>query len=189
MRVDRLEKKNGKPVLFSRGQEIGEFDLVVGTFGLHSQAARLFESFGFGYARPQTINAAIGEIGLDRSIISEYFGSSIHLFLLPTKNIKFGAMIPKDGYVTLCILGKNVTGNVVDDFLAHPKVRAVLPESIQLKLDCRCFPKMNVGAPKKPFADRVVRRRVHEALQRRHRRRLHHGEGCREDRRVPRGWQ
>lgn len=154
--IDRLDKKNGKPVLFSRGQEIGEFDLVVGTFGLQSRAARLFENFGFGYTRPQTITAAIGEIGLDRSIISEYFGNSIHLFLLPTKDIKFGAMIPKDSYVTLCVLGKNVTGKVVDDFMAHPKVRAVLPESIPLKLNCRCFPKMNVGAPKKPFSDRVV---------------------------------
>ncbi len=155
-KIDGVERKNGRPRLFSKGQEMGEFDLVVGAFGLSSKTAKLFEGAGFGYRRPEMITAAMGEVALEGSVVSECFGNSIHLFLLPTKDIKFGAMIPKDSYVTLCVLGKNVTGKVVDDFMAHPKVRAVLPESIPLKLNCRCFPKMNVGAPKKPFSDRVV---------------------------------
>ncbi len=155
-KIDGVERKNGRPRLFSKGQEMGEFDLVVGAFGLTSPTAKLFEEVGFGYRRPGMITAAMGEVALEREIISEYFGNSIHLFLLPMKDIKFAAIIPKDNYVTVCILGKNVTGKVVDDFIAHPKVRAVLPDSVPVKLSCRCFPRMNVGAPKKPFSDRMV---------------------------------
>ena len=155
-RIDRVEYRNKRPVLFSQGQKILEADLVVGAFGVNSQTAKVFEDMGFGYKKPAAVRAAIAEIGLEKGIISEHFGNSIHLFLLPIKDIKFAAMIPKGTYITLCMLGKNLTAEKVEEFLNHSVVKSVLPETMKYELNCRCLPNLNVEAPKKPFTDRVV---------------------------------
>ena len=155
-RIDRIEYKKERILLFSKDDKINEADLVVGAYGVNSATAKLFEDFGFGYKAPATTTAAIAEVGMDTSILSDYFGNSIHLFLLPIKDIKFAAMIPKGTHVTLCILGRNMNANTVTDFLIHPVVKRVLPEKSAYEIICRCLPKMNVKAPKKPFADRVV---------------------------------
>ncbi|MEW6110307.1 MAG: hypothetical protein AB1632_14240 [Nitrospirota bacterium] len=156
LRVDRVEYRNNKPVLFSKDQELMEADLVVGAFGVNSTAATIFENIGFGYKEPPTITAGIVEMHMGEDIVREYFGNSIHLFLLPDSNLKFAAMIPKGPYVTLCILGKNVNADIVDDFMNKPIVKKVLPGSEHYKIACRCLPKMNIGAPQKPFTHRVV---------------------------------
>lgn len=156
LKIDRVEYKNKKLVLFSKDCEVIDADLVVGAFGVNSATAKIFVDVGFGYTQPDTTTTAIVEIGLDKDIILEYFGNSIHLFLLPHKDIKFSAMIPKETYVTLCILGKNINANKVNDFLDNPIVKNVLPKKVMYKIECRCLPKINVGAPRKPFTDRVV---------------------------------
>jgi flavin-dependent dehydrogenase len=133
-----------------------EADLVVGAFGVNSSAGKLFEGMKFGYAEPPTVTAGIAEIKMSEEVISEYFGNSINLFLLPEKGIKFAALIPKGAYVTLCILGKDMKAGTVEEFMNKPVVRGVLPETGQYKIECNCLPKMNVGAPKRPFTHRVV---------------------------------
>jgi flavin-dependent dehydrogenase len=155
-RIDRIEFKNGKPVLFSKDSEVMQADLVVGAFGINSTSGKIFEDLHFGYREPDNVTAAITEISMGEDVIAEHFGNSIQLFLLPDKGIKFGAMIPKGPYVTLCILGTEVGPKTIDDFLNKPVVKAVLPTSAPYTLACRCLPKMNVGAPHTPFADRVV---------------------------------
>lgn len=65
-------------------------------------------------------------------------------------------MVPKGPYVTLCILGNELSSETVDRFLEKPVVKKVLPGAEQYKIECRCLPKMNVGAPRMPFSDRVV---------------------------------
>lgn len=156
IKIDRIEYKNKRPILFSQEQKIQEAELVVGAVGIKSQTSKILEDMGFGYIKPETITASIAEIGMDRSIVSEYFGDSVHLFLLPNKDIKFAAMIPKGTCVTVCILGKNINANTLNEFIDNPVVKGVLPKTITYKIDCRCLPKMNVRAPKIPFSDRVV---------------------------------
>lgn len=43
---------------------------------------------------------------------------------------------------------------MVNALLDHPVVKKVLPEKYEI--NCRCLPKMNIGAPKVPFTDRIV---------------------------------
>ena len=108
-----MNTKTKDPFYFLKSQKIQEADLVVGAIGVKSQTSKIFEDMGFGYKKPETVTAAIAEIGMDRSIVSEYFGDSVHLFLLPNKDIKFAAMIPKGTCVTVCILGKNINADTV----------------------------------------------------------------------------
>ncbi len=155
VRVDRIEIRDRKPVLFSKDWELGQFDLLVGAFGVNSTTPKMFEEIGFGYKEPPTVTTAIAELLLGEEKVEKHFGNSVHLFLLPDKGMKFAAMIPKGAYVTLCVLGKEMHANTVSDFLEKPVVKNVL-EDIPYTVECRCLPKMNAGAPLKPFTDRVV---------------------------------
>jgi flavin-dependent dehydrogenase len=156
LKIDRIESKNGKPVLFSQDHEIQDADLVVGAVGVKGSSTKIFEDMGFGYRTPSTVTAAIAEISMDPGIISEHFANCVQLFLLPIKDIKFAAIIPKSTYLTVCILGKNMNPQVIDNFLDHPVVKSIFPGKQQFQVDCRCLPKMNVAAPRISFTDRVV---------------------------------
>jgi len=156
LKVDRVETGGGLPRLYGGGELLQEADLVIGAFGVNSPSAGIFASRGFGYRPPRTMKAAIAEIGCDETVISEHFGSSIHLFLLPGKGVKFAALIPKKTYLTLCILGREMSRSGVDSFLSHPVVQKALPPSLPFEPACRCLPKMNVGAPPAAFDDRIA---------------------------------
>jgi flavin-dependent dehydrogenase len=156
IKIDRIEYNNIRPVLYANGRKIQEPDLAVGAIGVKSQTYKIFEDMGFGYRRPETVTAAIAEISMNRNAISEYFGNSVHLFLLPIKGVKFAAMIPKGTYITVCILGKNIGMDTVNDFLDNRVVKSVLPNTETYTVNCRCLPKMNVRAPKIPFNHRVI---------------------------------
>ena len=154
--VDRVIFESGRPVLYSGEEKLTSADLVVGAFGVNGRKKPVFEGTDFGYSYPATTRTAIAEIPLEPGYISEKFGNSIHLFLLPVKNIKFAALIPKNSYVALCMLGRKLDRNRMKEFLGHPKVKQLFPEGKLEELSCMCLPIMNVGAPSKPTADRVV---------------------------------
>jgi flavin-dependent dehydrogenase len=156
LKIDRVHKRNQRAVLYSQKEVVQETDLVVGAFGVNCKTPPIFEDIGFGYDSPRIITAAIAEIGADRETLAECFGSSIHFFLLPVKEIKFAAIIPKGSYATLCVLGKEMNQRKMKDFLEHPVVKNVLPESDCYDLGCICLPKMNIGAPKISYADQIV---------------------------------
>jgi flavin-dependent dehydrogenase len=155
-RIDNITLKGGKPALFSQENELADFDLVVGAFGVNGNAAKMTEALGFGYQEPKVVTAAICELVMAPDILAERFGNAIHLFLLPDRELKFAALIPKGPYVTLCILGKELSTEQVNAFLENPIVKRVLPDPGKFSIQCRCLPKMNVAAPKVPFMDRLV---------------------------------
>ncbi len=155
-KIDRIAYHDKRPVLFAGEVKVQEPDLVVGAVGVKSQTFKIFEEMGFGYRRPETVTAAIAEMHMEKDLISERFGTSVNLFLLPVKDMKFAAIIPKGTYVTLCILGRNIDHTTVNDFVDHPIVKSVLPDKGTYEISCRCLPKMNIRAPEVAVADRVV---------------------------------
>jgi flavin-dependent dehydrogenase len=154
--IDRIEYRKGKPVLYSRQQELMEADLVAGAFGVNSATAKQFAGMNVGYQEPAVVTAAIAELSMGSEVVADCFGNSIHLFLLPDAGIKFAAMIPKGSFVTLCILGTKVNAKTIDSLLERPVVKQVLAKAGDYKIECRCLPKMNVGAPNMPCKDRMV---------------------------------
>ena len=154
VKIDRIEMRESRPVLFSQETELMTADLMVGAYGL-STTSKLFEGLGFGYHEPPAITTAIAELKMTEETVHDVFGNTINLFLLPDKGLKFAAMIPKGDYVTLCLLGTTIEADTVTKFLAKPIVKRFL-DSTAYTVECRCLPKMNVGAPKVPYTDRVV---------------------------------
>lgn len=156
IRIDRIEYKDNRPILFSNNEKIIEPELVVGAIGINSHNIKMFEGINFGYSMPKLKTALIAEMSMDEDKIKEYFGNSIHIFLIPNKSIKFAAMIPKGHYITICIIGMDSRGGVLNEFLYSEVIGRIIPKSVDYKIECRCLPKLNVGAPKLPFTDRLV---------------------------------
>jgi flavin-dependent dehydrogenase len=90
--------------------------------------------------------------------IHSSFGSSMHVFLLDIPHITFGALIPKDNYVTLVLLGKDIDKKVVKDFITSDEVRSCFPKDFPMEraMTCTCYPYVNVKQGNHPFAERVV---------------------------------
>ncbi len=72
--------------------------------------------------------------------------------------LTFAAIIPKGEFATLVLLGDEIDKELVGRFLAAPEVVRCFPEGIDIPncFDCQCYPKINVRAAVRPYADRLV---------------------------------
>jgi flavin-dependent dehydrogenase len=135
-----------------------EYDLVVSAVGLNKQTYELFKNVCPSFVPPKTTRTYISEIYLDAEKIDEYFGNSMHVFLLDLPSIKFGALIPKGHYVTLVLLGSDINKDVVSGFLNSETVKKVFPPGTDIStlMPCQCFPYINVEGAKSAYSDRVI---------------------------------
>jgi flavin-dependent dehydrogenase len=135
-----------------------KYDLVIGASGLNPRTLKLFQKIIPDYKPPKTTKTFICEFHLGFETINTYFGNSMHVFLLNLPHIKFGALIPKNNYVTLVLLGSEINKEIVDSFTNSESVRACFPKGIELNQinPCQCFPSINIKNGKNPYSDRVV---------------------------------
>jgi hypothetical protein len=54
------------------------------------------------------------------------------------------------------MLGEDLDDELVEKFLANPEVKRCFPGGEVPRPACHCYPRINVAAARKPFADRVV---------------------------------
>ncbi|MCP4253410.1 MAG: hypothetical protein GY775_08360 [Candidatus Scalindua sp.] len=157
VRIENIKLNNGRPVIFSKKDQLPDADLVVGACGINTKIIQSFEELGIGYTRPSTIKAYQSEIHIGEQNVSDMFGNAVYVFLINQPGVKFAAITPKGSYVTISMLGKDVTRQTVIDFLNHPEVKKKFPDSWDIPdAFCRCVPKINVGAARHPFTDRIV---------------------------------
>ncbi len=135
-----------------------KYDLVIGAIGLNARTLKLFENICPSFKPPKTTKTHICEFYLGEERVDEYFGDSMHVFLLNLPNIKFGALIPKGPYVTLVLLGSNINKEIVSAFLNAKPVKECFPEDLDLKsaMPCQCYPSINMDGAKSAYGDRVI---------------------------------
>jgi flavin-dependent dehydrogenase len=157
-KVTSLERTDDGINLSSRKGGEKKYDLVVGAAGLNPKTLSLFKGICPAYLSPETTKTHICEFYLDPKVVDEYFGNSMHVFLLDVPNIKFGALIPKGHYVTLVLLGSNINRDIVKSFLDTKEVRQCFPPDIDLEkiIPCFCFPTINIKAAKSAYSDRAI---------------------------------
>ena len=157
VRIEDIKLNNGKPIIFSKRGQLPDADLVVGACGINTKIIKRFEELGTGYTCPATIKAYQSEIHIGEQNVSDLFGNAVYVFLINQPGVKFAAITPKGSYVTVSMLGQDITRQTVMDFLNHPEVKSKFPDSWNIPdAFCRCVPKINVGAARHPFADRIV---------------------------------
>ena len=144
--------------LTTKGQQKARYDLVVGAVGLNGKTLDLFQSICPSFVPPETTKTYISEFQLDPEMIDKHFGNSMHVFLLNLPHIKFGALIPKDNYVTLVLLGSDINKEIAASFVNSESVRKLFPPGMKLEdiTPCKCFPSINVKGAKLAYDDRVV---------------------------------
>ena len=103
-----------------------EADVVVGAFGLDEGSISMFKRTT-SYRPPKSLN----------SIVTKYvpyadseidFGTYIHAFLPNHPKIEFGGITPKCSHVTINIAGQAIDAPLMQEFLKHSEVRAVLAD-------------------------------------------------------------
>lgn len=135
-----------------------KYDLVVGAAGLNIKTLEMFSSICPGYIPPKVTRTYINEFYLKQDKVDSYFGNSMHVFLLNLPNITFGALIPKENYVTLVLLGEDIDKEIVASFIDSEQVKGCFPKDLHLDdaTQCKCYPFINIKSAKNSFADRVV---------------------------------
>jgi len=144
--------------LTTKDETKARYDLVVGAVGLNGKTLNLFKSICPSFEPPETTKTYISEFQMEPELIDKHFGNSMHVFLLNLANIKFGALIPKDNYVTLVLLGNDINMEIASSFVNSEAVQRLFPPGIILEdiTPCKCFPSINVKGAKLAYDDRAV---------------------------------
>lgn len=103
-----------------------------------------------GYRQPQTETMAQDEIHMP----GEQYTKNIHIFFDHPQGLIFGALIPKNRYVNISLLGHNLPGDAVTQFLTHHEMPG-LPSQPNGLL-CGCTPKVSVAPARGFFGDRFA---------------------------------
>jgi hypothetical protein len=80
--------------------------LLAVAVGVNSASLKLIEALPLGYRPPRTSKTHISEFLLGREAIEKHQGHSMHVFLLNIPRLEFAALIPKDDFLTFCLLGR-----------------------------------------------------------------------------------
>ena len=157
-KVDAVDFGGDLPVVAPRGGEPCAYDLVVGATGVNAAPKNLFEDAHVEFEAARTARTYISEFRFGQERIQELLGDAMHVFLLDIPSLQFGAIIPKGEFATLVLLGEGIDKEMVGRFLAAPEVRGCFPEGLDIPncFDCQCYPKINVQAAVRPYADRLV---------------------------------
>jgi len=156
-RVEAIDWADGRPRVTTKKGEAGVYDLLVAAVGVSGGGLKLMESIGVGYQAPETTKTYICEFLLGEETIEQYFGSSMHVFLLDIPRLEFAAIIPKGEFVTVVMLGDAIDKALVDAFLGSAEVKACFPADFVVPEEhCRCFPSINIKGSPQPYADRAV---------------------------------
>ena len=146
----------GRPRITSTDGSSQDYDLLVMAAGVNSRALDLFSNAAPLFKPPAVQRTFICEFRLGPDTIREWFGTSMHVFLLDIPRLVFAAIIPKGEFVTLCLLGDDLDQELVEAFLDSPEVKRCFPGSVVPPLACHCFPHINVEAAVRPYGDRIV---------------------------------
>lgn len=157
-KITELERCDDGIIVKSKKSVNKKYDLVVGAVGLNKKTLNMFQAISKQFVPPEVTRTYISEFYLGQGQVDKYFGGSMHVFLLNLPNITFGALIPKDDYVTLVLLGKDIDKETVEKFITAEQVKGCFPKKIMLQdaAPCKCYPFINVKGAKKPYDNHVV---------------------------------
>ena len=156
-RVDQLAWVDGHPQITTRGSEPSTYDLLVVSTGVNTAFLKILQEVMPSFQPPTTAKTYICEYYFDADTVEKYLGNSFHAFLLDIPDLEFAAIIPKGKYVTVCLIGSQITPELIQNFLTAPEVKAMMPPDWDVQqMNCHCSPKMNIRMTCEPFADRLV---------------------------------
>jgi len=157
-RAVRSIRRNGdRPLIEDADGNLIEYDLVVIASGINSPLKKFISMIDPSMKPPSHKKAGIREIYLGEENIGPVLGSSMHTFMVNVPGMEFAAIIPKGEYASICALGKNIDRATLDSFMNSRTVRHLMPADWEpSEFQCRCLPKLAMGAANRPYTDRIV---------------------------------
>ena len=133
-------------------------DLVVCAFGLNTKMISHLKSLAFGYQPPRTLKAYQAEYLLGRDFIKKKYGNNIYIFAMGLKRLRFVAIVPKDEYITVSLVGReDANKNDLAEFMKSKLMGEILPDGwLMSNKYCHCQPLIATTPAKHPFTDRLV---------------------------------
>lgn len=150
--------ENGRPLIKTKNNLEKSYDLIVAAVGLDNKSLGIVKGANVKFQPPSTTKTYIREFFLGEELVSQYFGNSMHVFLMDIPNLEFGALIPKGHYVTLVLLGNEIDKKLVQLFLTSQQVISCFPKEWDLTkiVSCQCYPKINTQTARYMYGDRFV---------------------------------
>jgi flavin-dependent dehydrogenase len=156
-RVSSVSWLGDKPQVHTKDGQSRVYDLVVGAVGIKTANPGIFDDLGIGYKPPRTRRTSVVEFELGAEFVDSKLGNSMHAFLLDLPKLDFAALIPKGDYVTMCLIGDNITPDFVHSFVNNPVVRDYIPiEQDNTIGTCHCSPQASLCNTTQYFGDRVL---------------------------------
>jgi flavin-dependent dehydrogenase len=157
-RVEEVSRSGRDVLVKPRGGTAEEYAFLAVATGVNTRVLKLFEPLNPGFYQPLTTQTFVREYYLGKEDIERSMGQhTIHFFLLNRPGMDFAAIVPKGNYVTICVLGKELSAESFDSFLNTPEVKSCMPPDWRPeKFACHCTPRINIGGAIHPYADRMV---------------------------------
>lgn len=156
-RVSDVSLRSGRPKVKTRQNPFQSYDLLAVAVGVNTNTLKLFNELEIDYKPPKTTRTYICELYLGQKVIKNYFGSSLHIFLLNIPRLEFAAIVPKGEYATVCLIGEEIDKSLVQSFLNASEVKGCFPPKWHTpKKFCHCSPRINIKSASQPFNDRVL---------------------------------
>ena len=152
--IVRVDRENSRPVITTKSGQRAACDLLVVACGVNTAATKLWERVAPQYRPPGVTKTAIREYRMSQAVIDSALGDCMHLFLLNIPRLEFAAVIPKGNYATLCLLGEQIDGPLLDSFLQSSAVERRFPR--RPEHSCGCHPRMSISAARLPYGNHLV---------------------------------
>jgi len=117
-----------------------------------------------GFRPPKVRRALICEVQTDGDLLGHMKGE-VHFAQYGSRDlqIEMSSMIPKGRWMTLVLIGPSIERagrseykEMIDQFLALPHIRRLLPRAATFTPVCMCSPNMSIGVSKTAFDHRIA---------------------------------
>lgn len=133
-----------------------EYDMVIAAFGVNSAFKKDIIIGNSKYKAPKTEKALQIEIALSKDLIEERIANRIYVFILNIPRINLVALTPKENYVTITMIGKDLLIKDFFNFINNNKVKDKLNINEEIKISCLCYPKLPIQGAQKPYGSNFI---------------------------------
>ncbi len=143
----RIVRREEGPVVYT-GRDHFLLDFLVLATGINSRPPL---STAFGYRPPKTVLMAQDEILRPAS----WPNDQVRAHFREPNGLLFGVLIPKGDYLNISLLGKGLTRDSIEDFIAAQNLNQTLQFTPESSL-CGCTPQVSISPARRFYGERWV---------------------------------
>jgi len=133
-----------------------EYDIIVAAFGVNSTFKKDIIIGNSKYKIPKTEKALQLEISVSKDFIEKKIANRIYVFILNIPRINLVALTPKENYITLTLIGKDLIVKDLFNFLNNKIVKEKLNLPEEIRISCLCYPKLPIKGANYPYGNNFI---------------------------------